>query len=291
MKQPPYILVVNETVVRRPVFVLGAPYSGVDLIAGALRRSPGLHLTAGDPAVLRATYGLARRPSVAEERSAGAASVLREAFAEAWQLTFYTCPECSLQRVDVREAAMTCPHGHKAERFGDASPDLLYCATMLASAFNDAVFVQVIRDGRDVVADMLEDERLLAWFRPELANLEEEFPNPFLGVESSSERDQYPQLSLATKCALRWRSAVRLSARLRGGLPREQLITLRYEEVVGGEAETAEQLTAFLGRTVAATELIGPADGIGSWRTRLTRKQRAEVARTASTELGRLGYG
>lgn len=291
MKQSPYILVVNETMVRRPVFVLGAPHSGVDAVAAALRGAPGLHLTSGSPAVLRTAYGLARQPTIAAERGVGAAAMLREAFSEAWQLTFHSCPECSERSVRLGEAAETCPHGRAARRFGDASPDLLYCAPSLATAFPDAVFVQIIRDGRDAVAGMLDDERLLAWFRPGLTNLDEVFPNPFLGVESEAERERYPDLSTAAKCALRWRSTVRLSARLRAELPRERVLTLRYEEMVGGEAETAERLSSFMDAPVPATELMASSpDGIGSWRARLDAQQRADVLEVAKPELAGLGY-
>jgi hypothetical protein len=41
MRLPPHILVVNGIKVRRPVFLLGAPHSGADLLARALKRSPG----------------------------------------------------------------------------------------------------------------------------------------------------------------------------------------------------------------------------------------------------------
>jgi hypothetical protein len=38
------------------------------------------------------------------------------------------------------------------ETYGDASPDLIYCAEALTYAFTDARIVQVVRDGRDVMA-------------------------------------------------------------------------------------------------------------------------------------------
>ncbi|GAA3726370.1 hypothetical protein HDA32_003520 [Spinactinospora alkalitolerans] len=291
MKQPPYILVVNGTKVRRPVFVLGAPHSGVDLVARALGRAPGFLVTAGRPSVLPAVYAFARRPSIAEGRESGTAALLRDAFAEAWQLTPHTCARCPGGPVAARDAAEPCRHAGETTRFGDASPDLLYSAAALTTAFGDAAFVQIIRDGRDVVADMLDDEHSLIWFRPGMANLEHEFPNPFFGIESEQERDDYPRLSVAAKCALRWRSAVRLSARLRGVLGAERLMTLRYEELSGGEVEAAERLSSFTGARISAVELVRPdSDGAGSWRSRLGSEQCADVHAAAQTELSRLGY-
>lgn len=291
MKQPPHILVVNGTKIRRPVFVLGAPHSGVDLVARALRRVPGFHISAGHVSVLDAVYAVARQPSMAHTRESGTAVLLRDALAEAWQLTPVTCPRCPDGPVPARQAPEPCRHAAEATRYGDAGPDLLYSATVLARAFPDAALVQIIRDGRDVVADMLDDERLLAWFKPGMANLEEELPHPFFGVETEEEREEYPGLSVAGKCALRWRGAVRLSARLRAELSDEQLMTLRYEEVPGAEIATAERLSEFVGARVSSVELVRSGDdGTGSWRGRLTQRQHADVLSVARPELSRLGY-
>ena len=83
------------------------------------------------------------------------------------------------------------------ETFGDASPDLIYCAEALTYAFPDARIVQVIRDGRDVVASMLADPVVMSWFRPSFVNVDTEFPNPFFGIESEEDREAWPRLSPA----------------------------------------------------------------------------------------------
>ena len=82
-----HILVVNGQKVRQPVFVLGAPHSGTGLLARALKRSNEFHLTIGRPNVLRVIYAFARRPSIRRGRDDAAARVLRDAFAEAWQVS------------------------------------------------------------------------------------------------------------------------------------------------------------------------------------------------------------
>ena len=100
-------------------------------------------------------------------------------------------------------------------RYGDASPDLLYCADSLVDAFPDARLVQIIRDGRDAVAGMLTDPGTLAWFRPGAVNMDAEFTHPVLGVETQADRAEGPGLSLAGQCAMRWRGTRRLRARRR----------------------------------------------------------------------------
>jgi hypothetical protein len=76
-----HILIVNSRSVRQPVFVVGAPHSGADLIGRALKASPGFHVTIGQPSVLRTVYAFARRPSMHQGRPQAAAAVIRDAFA------------------------------------------------------------------------------------------------------------------------------------------------------------------------------------------------------------------
>ena len=314
MRSTPHILVVNGTKVRRPVFILGAPHSGAELLARAVKRSPGFHLTTGRPDVLRVTYAFARQPSIAAERGAGAARVLRDAYAEAWQVSARACAQCpdacrELAGLPPRppappgrpvpdaELPEPCADPQGLARFADASPDLIYSADVLLDAFPDAQLVQVIRDGRDVVADMLDDERCLAWFKPALANLDTVFPNPFFGVEDHTDRNRWPRAAAAVKCALRWRGSVRLSARLRQQVPEEQLLTVRFEDLAARPRAVAAGLSEYLDARIprsALSGLVRPGDpgdpAVGAWRERLTPRQAAQVEKVAGTELRRLGY-
>jgi hypothetical protein len=293
MRSTRHILVINGIKVRRPVFLLGAPHSGTDLVTRALKQSIGFHLTMGRPCVLRVTYAFARRPSIATEQGNGAARVLRDVYARAWQITPENCAECPppcRELAGVSEGACTQPR--TVNRFADATPDLIYSADVLLDAFPDAQLIQVIRDGRDVVTGMLDDELCQAFFKPGFANLDEVFPNPFLGVEDATERSRWPKASRTVKCALRWRGSVRLSAKLHAQAPADQLLTIRYEDMVTRPADAAAQLSAFVGGPVSKVALLAGADdrGVGVWRDRLTAKQLTQVEKIAGTELRRLGY-
>ena len=63
-----HILIVNSRSVHQPLFVVGAPHSGADLIGRALKASAGFHVTIGQPSVLRTVYAFARRPSMHQGR-------------------------------------------------------------------------------------------------------------------------------------------------------------------------------------------------------------------------------
>lgn len=326
MRSTPHILVINGTKVRRPVFILGAPHSGTDLLARAIKQSGGFHLTTGRPGVLRVTYAFARRPSIASERERGAARVLRDSYAEAWQMSSRSCADCPAEcralaapvaggaglrifRKDGRgpapgaggrpdgttEAIASCVDAESVHRFADASPDLLYSADVLLDAFPDAQLLQVIRDGHAVVADMLADEQCLTWFKPGIANVDQVFPNPFFGIEDYTERARWAKAALAVKCALRWRGAVRLSARLRAQTPADQLLTVRYEDLIARPAAIAANVSAYLEATVSRTVLTTAAQqrrgqGPGEWKDRLTARQVVQIEKVAGTELRRLGY-
>jgi hypothetical protein len=293
-----HILVVNGRKVRQPVFVIGAPHSGADLFGRALKQSAGFHVTIGQEAVQGVVYAFARSPSIQRGRSDAAASVLRDAFAQSWQVTAHCCLTCS---PFCREAGRVtgpacCVTDRDIVRYGDASPDLMYCAEALVGAFPDARLVQIVRDGRDVVAAMLTDPQALAWFKPGRANVESEFPNPFFGIETEHDLAIWPELSAAGKCAMRWRGAVRAMARLRTSLSAQQLATLRYENMVQQPAATAAAVSGFVGDkvgpiAVAAVRRDGPsAAEPGAWRRQLTAAQLTEIESVAGADLRRVGY-
>jgi hypothetical protein len=273
--------------------VLGAPHSGADLIGRALKQSPGFHCTIGQAAVQSVVYAFARSPSIQLGRRAAAATVLRDAFAQAWQVTAHCCLTCSPAcRAGLPHGASSCVAGRAISRYADASPDLMYCADMLVDAFSDAKLVQVIRNGRDVAAAMLADPQALAWFKPGMANVETEFPNPFYGIETEEDRTAWPTLSAAGKCALRWRSSVRTMARLRSAMSAAQLTTVRYEDLVRAPAATARMLADFVGDTVAPFQLrreIQPRDE--AWRKSLSPVELSDIEMVAGPDLIRVGYG
>ena len=126
----PHILVVNGRKVRQPVFIIGAPCSGIDLLARALKRSAGFHFTLGQRWVIPVVQAFARRPSISRGKPEAAATVLRDAFAQAWQVTADCCLGCTQQ---CREAgrprrcrAVRQPAGGHPLRGCQPGPDVLH---------------------------------------------------------------------------------------------------------------------------------------------------------------------
>ena len=287
-----HILVVNGVKVRQPVFLVGAPHSGASLLARALKRSPGFHVTVGRRDVLKVALAFARQPSLAEKER-GARQVMRDAFAHAWQINPHTCLECTSECRTAGGVASvgSCVTGRSVTRYGDATTELLYSADVLLEAFPDAKLVQVIRDGRDVVSGMLADRRSHAWLRPAVANIDSQLPNPFFGINTEADRAMWKDLSDTGKCALRWRGAVLISARLRREIPDEGLMTVRYEDLVADPEEVADAMSHYLGARVSPSTITEQRRGAaGAWRKHLSALQVAEVEKIAGEELTRLGY-
>ncbi len=288
-----YILVVNGRKVRQPVFVIGAPHSGADLLTRALKRSDGFHFTVGQPSVLPVVTAFARTPSIQQGRGEATASVLRDAYGQAWQVAPHACLSClpACQEASPRPKGTTCVDERTIRRYGDATPALIYCAEGLVDAFPDARIVQIVRDGRGVAAAMLSDPDELAWFRRGVATVETEFPNPFYGVETEGDRAQWTTLSAAGKCAMRWRGAVHKMARLRNSLGADQLTTFRYEQRVREPDATAAKLGEFIDAKVTGIEIPAAQRDPESWRRLLSPAQLAEIEKTAGQQLRRVGYG
>ena len=302
MAPRPHILVVNGRKVRQPVFVIGAPHSGADLLARALKHSPGFHVTVGQRSVMSVVYAFARSPSIQRGRGEAAATVLRDAFAQAWQVTPHGCLACSQACREAGElnGSGTCIAERDIRRYGDASPDLMYCAEGLVDAFPDARIVQIIRDGRDVVAAMLADAESLAWFKPGVANVDSEFPNPFFGIET--ERRTWPPGR-----ACRWPGSARCAGAARSGrwpgcaaaCPPEQLTTLRYEQVIrqpGRRRRGPCPVSSTPTWPPIGVRARGAASGpvtvqSGGWRRTLTPQQVTDVEQVAGIDLRRVGYG
>jgi Sulfotransferase family len=293
MPPRPHILVVNGRKVRQPVFVIGAPHSGADLLTRALKRTAGFHFTVGQPSVLSVVYAFARTPSIQRGRGEAIATVLRDAFAQGWQVSAHACLTCRMECRVARagSAAGTCVDERSISRYGDASPALMYCAESLVDAFPDARIVQVVRDGRAVVAAMLADPEELAWFRRGVANVDTEFPNPFFGIETEADLAAWPKLSAAGKCAMRWRGSVHKMARLRNGLGMDQLTTFRYEQVVSEPHGMAGALGDFIGVKVGRIETPPRQHGENGWRRVLSPEQLADIEQVAGQQLRRVGYG
>jgi Sulfotransferase family len=242
----------------RLVFVLGSPRSGTTFLAGAIGSLPGF-VDLGEVAPVKAAV-----PELARLDPPAAARRLRRTLAVA-------------RRVGLVGAV----------RPVEQTPELAHVVDVLPLAFPDAQVIHIVRDGRDVVASLLEKP----WLRPAQSHTDD------AGIAYGSyarfwvepdRRDEFEQTSDARRAAWAWRRYVSAA---RGA--RAPLLELRYEALSSHPDAVAGELASYLGAPEdgLATALRGAhGTSVGRFHRDLDDEQLADVVAEAGALLRELGY-
>ncbi len=169
----------------------------------------------------------------------------------------------------------------------EQTPETSFVLEAALVAYPEALAVHVVRDGRDVVASLLE--------RGWLSSGREGDDDARLAFGSHARfwvepgrEEEFASVSDATRCAWAWRTYV-TAAR---AVP-ERTIELRYERLVADPRAAAEAIAA---RLDAPVEPLAVAFGevhdrsAGRWRAALSGEQLADVERECGDLLEGLGY-
>jgi len=251
------------------VFVVGCPRSGTTFTAEAIGSVPGFR-DLGEVNRLKAAI-----PALYDAgRSGSRADVIHE-----------------LRRLLRHSQRIACA---ARERAIEQTPEATFLIPELAEAFPRAQFVHLIRDGRDVVASLLErgwladgpsatfDDAGLPvgcharfWVEPERA---EEF-------ESCGE---------VRRCAWAWRRYESCAASHLAQLDESRVVHLRYEELAADPAAAATRVAGVLdaGSTAAFVRGFGSMHtaSVGRFRSALTGDQLTVVEAEAGALLRELGH-
>jgi hypothetical protein len=166
-----------------------------------------------------------------------------------------------------------------ARRWAETTPDHLLHMPAIAREIPGALFIHVIRDGRDVAASMAKQ----GWIRP-------------LPID----RDR-PALAAAAY----WRWLVERGVR-EGALLGDRYLEVRYEDLVESPEKTLHTIGAFIDHPLDWAEIQRVGVGsvgrpntsfagssssfIGRWRTELAPGDARDVDRMLASRLRRLGY-
>lgn len=169
----------------------------------------------------------------------------------------------------------------------EQTPETSYVLAAALGAYPQAVAVHVIRDGRDVVASLLER----GWLSAERAGADDAGlrfgAHGRFWVEPGRE-EEFGRVSDATRCAWAWRRYVTAARAVPA-----RTVELRYETLAADPAAAAVPVAEHLGVPVAG---VAEAFGLvhdrsaGRWRRDLTEEQVADVEREAGELLAELGY-
>lgn len=177
------------------------------------------------------------------------------------------------------------------------TPEMAFVAPALLAMDPGTVIVQLIRDGRDVAASLIEQ----GWFGGRRVLSEEESPGSGGSAESSpgalprywTERSRFKEfasVSEARRAAWLWRRAV--LAGLGGVRHMARTLTLRYEQACFDHPITSERLAGLIVVPRQDIEMALSSlrsDSVGRWRTSLTHLQLQDVYREAGELLRYLG--
>jgi len=258
--------------VRRPIFVLGAPRSGTSFLGRCVGSLPDVSYHF-EP---RLTKAVAREVYDGTWSRARASRVFRGYY-----------------------AALLAAAGHGGLRFAEKDPENCFIVPFLADAFPDAVFLHVIRDGRDVVVSHAEQP----WLAAESAGTGQRGrggmlwgPQARFWVEAERRRE-FAEVSHLARCAWMWRRFTSSALEQLTSLPASRAIELRYEDIMRGPAAAAERVADFLEVTDPAARQalhggFGKArpDSVGRWRATLDETGLADVQKHAGELLSQLGY-
>src|SRR5262245_60459026 len=243
---------------ERLVFVVGSPRSGTTITASLLGSLPGfVDLDEVQP-WKAAIPGLIGRP---EDESARRLRTILER---------------------VRRLALA-----RGLRGVEQTPETSFVVAAALRAYPDAVAVHVVRDGRDVVASLLER----GWLNAARTGADDARlaygPHARFWVEPER-REEFGAVSDATRAAWAWRRYVTAA----GAVP-ERTVVLRYEQLVAepsaAAVPVAEALQVDAGLLAERFAQVHDRSA-GRWRLDLTADQLADVEREAGAALAALGY-
>jgi hypothetical protein len=242
----------------RFVFVVGSPRSGTTFLAGVIGSVPGF-VDLGEVAPVKAAV-----PELVAARADDASRRLRRTLALA-------------RRVGLVGAI----------RPVEQTPEMAFLVDVAASAYPDARFVHIVRDGRDVVCSLLEKR----WLKPAV-NGRDDAGLPYgeyarFWVEPDR-REEFAAVSDARRAAWAWRSYVTAARSARANV-----LEMRYEDLARDRASFAAALAPHIGASTEDVEqaLAGAhAASVGRYRAELTDEQLADVTAEAGDLLGELGY-
>jgi hypothetical protein len=256
---------------HRPIFIIGAPRSGTTFLGSCIGRLPEVsyHL---EPRLTKAAARCVYDGSWSERRSA------------------------AVFRLSYSALLLAALDGGR--RFAEKNPENGFVVPFLAAALPSAVFVHIIRDGRDATVSHAEQP----WLAAASAGAGQRGrggqlwgPYPRWWVEPDR-REEFTQVSDLVRTAWCWRRFTTAALDGLAGLPAGRMIEVRYEALVRDPAGAAELLAGFLETSPAGLQALrdglarARTDSVGRWRGVLAEREVAEVEAEIGPLLARLGY-
>ncbi|WP_186445055.1 sulfotransferase [Mesorhizobium sp. J18] len=236
-----------------PIFVLGTGRSGTHWVAWILEPHSELETLIEKPPIFNWVTEMAIDPT-AEDR-------LFKSLLRRYRL----------------EAASARP-----KRLLDKSHPNIWLAEQLAEAFPRAQFLGVLRDVFGTVASSLRHKGVRYW----VENWEAfPIPNRFLGITEEN-RDAYANMSLAARCAVRWRTHLYRLDELETVLG-ERMLRIRYHELHRNTGQELSRLQNFLGVEKPIPFPRIKEGSLDRWKSELSEQHIADIRAVVGEDANR----
>jgi hypothetical protein len=242
----------------RLVFVIGSPRSGTTFLASAIGSMPGF-VDLGEVAPVKAAV-----PELVGLPPDEAARRLRRTLTIA-------------RRVGLVGAV----------RAVEQTPEMAYLVDVAQTAYPEARFVHIVRDGRDVVCSLLEK----GWLRQSINGRDDaglQYGSYARFWVEPTRRDEFSRAGDARRAAWAWRRYL-TSARN----ARTNTLEIRYERMVAEPEAVAAEVADYLGAPapyLARALRDAHAGSVGRYRSELSDADLADVTDEAGELLHELGY-
>jgi hypothetical protein len=257
--------------IHDPIFVLGAPRSGTSFLGGCLAQVPGVSYHF-EPRVTKAA--------------------VRQLYSGAWT----DRKTAHVFRASCR--ALMLAAGDGGRRYVDKTPEYAFIIPFLATTFPTAMFVHIIRDGRDVAVSHSERP----WLVADSAGSGQHGragttwgPQARFWVEPER-RNQFSAVTDLERAAWAWRRYTQAAKDNLAAVPPERSFELRYERLVTEPTKIARELAEFIvvddhgAAALAEAVSSGQASSVDRWRDALDDTQRDLVEAECGPLLAELGY-
>lgn len=258
-------------VVRRPIFIIGAPRSGTTFLGRCIGALPEVayHF---EPAAIQRSVQHVYRGTWSEREAQHAYTVVYR-----WLLRL---------------------HLDGDRRLADKTPRHCFIVPFLYRTFPDATFVHIVRDGRDAALSHSKKP----WLQQAMEGAEQygvggnRFgPYPRFWVRPERER-AFRTTTDYHRCIWAWKRHVEAAREGLADVPADQQHTMRYADWVRHPMREGGRLLDALGiapepsrQRLLATASTAHTRSVGAWRTELTAQQRAIATHEAGDLLEWVG--
>lgn len=161
----------------------------------------------------------------------------------------------------------------------DKSHTNLWNAEELTETFSDILFLGIQRNPYATVASMLNHEGVQKWYRQWK---DYPVPNEFLGIERS-DVEHYEQLSMAVKCAKRWKAHYEEMKKCNEELGRLMMVA-DYERLVGKSQSVLREIEEFIGLEVPLSVGNVEYNALDKWKSRCSMNELRDIAEVTGIE-------